>query len=265
MKRPPMLGAKRVVQTVTAFENGPQILLDLLRRTPELEYRTKTGLKIVCPNIAGARVPLYELYAEDVYRTEDILAGLPEDLTVLDIGGHIGCFSMSIAQAAPRARIFTHEASPSTIEFLKRNVATNSFGSQITVQESALSDHHGTLTFASNTLASGLNGITSPAPEANVVEVPCVTFAEAVAGAGGTVHLVKMDVEGAEYPIILSSSPEDWSTVQRVAMEFHGVPGKHWHELRDFFVAAGFTLRDSDFGGEGFGMLWLEKPAVAGR
>lgn len=259
MKRPPLLGARRVVQTVTAFENGPGILWDLIRRTDELEYVTKTGLRVVCPNLPGARVPLYELFAEDVYRTADILAGLPEDLTVLDIGGHIGCFSMSIAQAAPKAKIFTHEASPSTVEFLERNVATNGFGAQINVRNIALSDHHGTLSFASNTLASGLNGITSPAPEANVVEVPCVTFAEAVAGAGGSVDLVKMDVEGAEYPIILSSSAEDWATVQRVAMEFHGVPGKHWHELRDFFTAAGFVLTSSDFGGPGFGMLWLDR------
>lgn len=262
MKRPPLLGARRVVQTVTAFENGPGILWDLIRRTDELEYLTKSGLRVVCPNLPGARVPLYELFAEDVYRTADILAGMPEDLTVLDIGGHIGCFSMSIAQAAPKATIFTHEASPSTVEFLERNVAANGFGDQINVRNIALSDHRGTLRFASNTLASGLNGMTSPAPEANVVEVPCITFAEAVAGAGGAVDLVKMDVEGAEYPIILSSSPEDWSTVQRVAMEFHGVPGKHWHELRDFFVAAGFVLTSSDFGGPGFGMLWLERASA---
>lgn len=261
MPRSLPLSARRLVQTVTSFENGPRVLWDLARRTDELEFRTKTGLTIVAPNLAGARVPLYELFAEDAYRTADILAGLPEDLTVLDVGGHIGCFSLSIAQAAPKARVFTHEASPSTAEFLRRNISANGFDGRITVNATALSDHHGTLSFASNVLGSGLNGMTSPEREANLVEVPCVTFAEAVAGAGGTVHLVKMDVEGAEYPIILSSQPADWAGVQRVAMEFHGVPGKHWHELRDFFAGAGFVVTSSDFGGEGYGMLWLDRTA----
>ena len=100
--------------------------------------------------------------------------------------------------------------------------------------------------------------MTSPQEE-NLVEVPCVSFADAVAAAGGTVHLVKMDVEGAEYPIVLGSNPSDWASVQRVTMEFHGVPGKHWHELRDFFAAAGLSVTHSDFGGPGYGMLWLDR------
>lgn len=258
MSRAPGIARRRLLQTVTAFENGPKLLWDMARRTDELEYRTKTGVTMVCPNVAGARVPLYELFAEDTYRMDALLAGLPEDLVVLDVGGQVGCFSVALASAAPQATVHTYEASPATVEYLERNVRANGLGDRIHVHGQAVSDHRGTLSFAANVAGSGLNGMTSPQDE-NLVEVPCVTFADAVAAAGGTVHLVKMDVEGAEYPIVLSSQPSDWATVQRVTLEFHGVPDRHWHELRDFFITAGLKVTSSDFGSTGYGMLWLER------
>lgn len=259
MNRSPALAAKRLVQTVTAFGNGPRLLWDLGRRTDELEFETKNGLKVVCPNVAGARVPLYELFAEDAYEIDALVAGLPANPVVLDVGGHIGCFSMSMALASPTAQVFTYEASPSTYEFLVRNLKSNGLADRVNATNTALSDHHGTLEFASSSLGSGLNGITQSLADQNVVEVPCITFAEAVAAAGGRVDLVKMDVEGAEYPIVLGSKPADWGSVQKVAIEFHGVPGKHWHELRDFFTEAGLTIDKQAHGTEGYGMLWLSR------
>lgn len=258
MSRAPGIARRRLLQTVTAFENGPRLLWDLARRTDELEYVTKTGLRITCPNVAGARVPLYELFAEDAYRMTDLLAGLPEDLVVLDIGGQVGCFSTSLASTAPGATVHAYEASPSTAEYLERNIRVNGLADRVHAHAVAISDHRGTLSFASNVAGSGLNGMTSPQDE-NLIEVPCISFADAVAEAGGTVHLVKMDVEGAEYPIVLGSDPSDWAGVQRVVLEFHGVKDRHWHELRDFLSTAGLVMKSSDHGSTGYGMLWLDR------
>lgn len=259
MKRSPALAAKRLAQTMSSFDNGAKMLWDMTRRTSTLEARTKRGLLIVCPNIAGARVPLYELFAEDAYRIADLTAGLRPDLVVLDVGAQVGCVSTAIAQASPEATVHAFEASPPTAEFLKRNISANGFDDRVHGHHIALSDHHGTLRFASSTLGSGLNGMTSPEDPTNVVDVPCVTFGDAVTIAGGRVDVVKMDVEGAEYPIVLESRPEDWSSVQRVVMEFHGVPGRHWHELRDFLGAAGLVVTDAEFGSEGYGIFWANR------
>lgn len=261
MNRSPALAARRLFQTVSTFENGPRVLWDITRRTDVLEVRTKGGLTITCPNVPGARVPLYELFAEDTYRIRALTTGLPADLVALDVGGHIGCFSTALAQAVPGATVHTFEASPATAGFLQRNITANHLDDRVHPHFTALSDHHGTLRFAASSVASGLNGVTNPDGDAHVVDVPCITFAEAVAAAGGHVDLVKMDVEGSEYEIVLGSTPQDWATVQRVAIEFHGVPGRHWHELRAFFASAGLALTASDFGSEGYGMLWFNREA----
>jgi FkbM family methyltransferase len=259
MKRSPALAAKRVVQTVWAFDNGPRVLWDIGRRAPMLTVRTRHGLTIECPNIAGARVPLYELFAEDAYRIGDLTEGLRDNLVVLDIGGQIGCFSTALALAVSGATVHAFEASASTAEFLRRNVVANGFGDRVHVHATALSDHVGTIQFASSTLGSGLNGLTSPEDASGAVDVPCLTFAEAVAIAGGRVDVVKMDIEGAEYDVVLTSPTDAWASVQRAAVEFHGVPGRHWHELRDFFADAGLNVTDAEFGTGGYGLMRLSR------
>jgi len=263
MIRTPQLAARRVRQTFS-FANGPQILWDLAAgRTPwgpeDLRFTTRAGVTIVCPNVPGARVPVYELFVEDAYRLDDLTRGLPSDFTTLDIGGQVGCFSTALAKHSPKARIHAYEASPTTASWLLRNVEGNGIADRVTVHNVALSDHRGTLTFADNGSGSGQNGLTAPEGTTTEIEVPCVTFADAVAEAGGRVDLVKLDTEGAEYDIVLSGSPADWAGVQRMVLEYHPVQGHSWSELEAFLATAGLTATRHEEAGVGLGTVWLSR------
>lgn len=261
MSRSPQVAARRLRQTLQ-FRNAPRVLFDVASsqtpwRREELVFRLRGGSTITAPNHPGARVPIYEIFVEDAYRLNELTAGLRHDLVALDIGGHVGCFSVALARHEPRATIHTFEASPVTVEWLRRNVENNHIGDRVHPHHSAITDHTGTLAFADNGRGSGLNGITAPAGSA-VAQVPCITFDEAVARAGGVVDLVKMDTEGAEYDIVLASSPEAWSTVQRVVIEHHRAPGHHVSELENFLAAAGLTVVHR-VGTEQIGGLWLAR------
>lgn len=60
--------------------------------------------------------------------------------------------------------------------------------------------------------------------------VPPVSLAALIAGFGGDrVHLLKVDVEGAELDVLASASPADWALVDAVAMEVHD--GAHGDRL----------------------------------
>ena len=266
MNRPPQLAARRIGQTLTAFRNGPKLLFYLVAsKTPlassELVFKTRDGVVISCPNVAGARVPVYELFAEDAYRFNELAGDLPADFTALDIGGQIGCFSVALAKAFPQARINTYEASPSTAIYTRRNVTNNGLSDRVTVHNTAMSDHVGTLEFTDNGQGSGLNGLTAP-EGSQTIEVECTTFAEAVKAAGGKVDLVKIDTEGAEYSIILPSDPSDWATVQSVVMEYHPLQGHSWDELKDFFTKAGLEEVRHDRVDIGLGTVWLKRRPV---
>ena len=109
--RTAMLRSRRVVETFQ-FANPGRILTDLALsaspwRNEELTFKTKDGLTMAAPNFPGARVPLYEIFVEDAYRMPWITRGLRPDATVLDIGGHIGCFTVALSAAMPGARYST--------------------------------------------------------------------------------------------------------------------------------------------------------------
>lgn len=263
MSRSTRLAARRVKQTLR-FRNGAKVLADLAAsRTPwgseGLLFEVAGGLKVHCPNLPGARVPVYEVFSEDAYRYDELLEGLGQDFTVLDIGGHIGCFALGLAAARPEATIHTYEASPSTAEWLQRNVTANALGDRIHVHQKALAGEPGVLEFADNAGGSSLNGITAPTGSTTTVQVPAITFDEALAAAGDSVELVKIDVEGAEYGILAATTPASWAGVQRVVMEYHDVPGHGLNELLTTFIGAGLGLTRIETATDRQGTIWLSR------
>lgn len=261
------LAARRVRQTLTKFENGPQLLAGMARqritgRPDELVYRVDDRLSIVCPNRAGARVPVYEVFVEDAYRLKWFTQGLGDRPVALDIGAHVGSFSLAFTRLHHQGRVEAFEASPSTAQYLERNVAANGVDDRVRCNQVALSAASGTLAFADNGAGSGLNGITSP-EGATMVEVSCVSLAEAFARAGTTVEVVKIDTEGAEYDIILGSRPEDWTGVRRVVMEYHDVAGHSWTELEEFFARVGLNVMRHEPANPRLGVVWLSRDSLA--
>ena len=249
---------KRVGQTLSGFRNGPSVLVQLARGRDELVFEVGDSLTVACPNVAGARVPVYEIFVEDAYRLGWFTHDLGSDLRALDIGGHIGCFSMAFATLHPQARVQTFEASPSTYQFTRRNIDGNQLADRVTVENMAVSDSNGTLAFADNGGGSGLNGVTAPSGH-TVIDVPCITFADALTRAGGQVDVVKIDTEGAEYDIVLGSEPTDWKDVQRVVLEYHDVPGRSWAELESFFDEAGLRPVRQEPVTPHLGTAWLSR------
>lgn len=253
---------RRVKQTFT-FSNGPSILIGLASaKTPwrreELTFRGPRGAVISVPNVDGARLAAYEQFADDVYGLDDLTRGLPERFTVIDVGAHVGSFSIAVASRFPGATVHSYEASPDTAEWLERNIAQSGLTGRVIPHAVAMSDHVGTLSFARAGAASVHSGLTAP-EVTETVEVPSTTLAEAFADAG-EVHVAKFDAEGAEYDAILSSPPEIWASVQRVVMEYHPVEGRSWDDLASYFAAVGLKVLRRDPGERpGLGLAWLTR------
>lgn len=253
---------RRIRQSFTHFDNGPELLWGTLR-SREMTFRTKTGLTIYAPNVAGARFPVYEINADDVYRLDELLDGLRPDLVAVDIGAHIGSFSTAVCAAVPGATVHAYEASPSTADWLERNVAANDLDKRLVVHRRAVSDHEGSLEIIDNGQASAHNGLTAPDGSGTVVSVPCVTFADIHAATGGRIDVIKSDAEGAEYGVILTSDPAHWASVQRVVMEYHPVEGYSLDDLIAFLRAVGLDLvRHEPASRPGLGNAWFSRAAV---
>lgn len=257
--------AKRTRQTVTSFDNGPRILVDLLTkrvlgRPSDITLKLK-GYDVLAPNIPGARFPVYEALVEDAYRIAWMTKGLSDSPVAVDMGGHIGSFALAFAKAHPTGKVVCFEATPGTYAYLQKNIAGNRLSSRVVAHNIAVSDHEGELVMASHGDGSGHNGVLHLGEVGlKTISVPCVPALSAFAMADGPVEVVKMDIEGAEYDMILNSDPSDWDSVQRVVMEYHDLPGRTWSELAEWFAAIGLNevAREAD-PHKNLGLAWLSR------
>jgi FkbM family methyltransferase len=264
-------GLRRVAQSPGAFSNWPKILSDMalgsVGRGPEsLSFATRTGLRIDCPNVPGARVPVYEIFAEDCYRLDWFLGSLRErPIQVIDIGGHVGTFACRLAQLHPTATIRTFEPSPTTARYLRRNVEQNGLGDRVTVFEQALAAERGFAELEDNQGGSGLNGLVSAGRGSigTATRVETVPFDEVVAGGAAPVDFLKIDCEGGEYDLVYGSSPQSWASVQRVVLEYHEVPGQDWPKLRSWFEDVGLDVVRHLPSNEFLGAAWLSREPLA--
>jgi FkbM family methyltransferase len=258
--------ARRVGQTPRAFKNWRQILKDLalerVGRGPDtLRFETRVGLIIETPNVAGARVPVYELFAEDCYRMDWFVGALRDrPIQVLDIGGHVGTFACRLAQVLPLARIESYEPSPRTAEYFTGNANRNGLGDRISLHQAALSDHAGTAEFGDNMGGSGENGLlASRSGAAHTVVVSTTTFDAAIAALPDPPAVVKLDCEGGEYDLVYASDPASWASVRRLVLEYHEVAGRGWPELRGWFERIGLQVVHEAPESTVLGMAWLSR------
>jgi len=216
--------------------------------------------------VAGARVPVYELFAEDSYHFEWFVGALRGGpVQVLDIGGHIGTFACRLAQVLPEARIQSYEPSPTTSECFAENVKRNGLDDRVTVTVAALSDRVGTADFGDNLGGSGENGLVTSRPGAgSSILVQTTTFDLAVAALPEPPTIVKMDCEGGEYGLVYASSPESWESVQRLVLEYHEVEGQSWPELRRWFADVGLHVQHEEPESAVLGVAWLSREPLSG-
>jgi len=139
---------------------------------------------------------LSEIYLESE-RIDAILEKVVRpDSNCVDIGCHYGSMLSSLCRLAPRGRHIAFEAIPQKVRFLKRKFR------EVDVRETALSDQIGTTRFFINRKASGFSGIVQHGTgEFREIEVSCSRIDD-VLPRDRRFSFVKIDVEGAELPVI---------------------------------------------------------------
>jgi FkbM family methyltransferase len=127
--------------------------------------------------------------------------------SAIDVGGHIGFFTMQMAAAVgPEGRIYAFEPLDTNADLFERSVIENGFAGRVRFQRAAAGAAPGTatLTFPAETLNSGgaylLRDGTAPLAGNRKAEVPMVAL-DAL-DLRRPVRFIKMDVEGAEPQVL---------------------------------------------------------------
>jgi len=187
---------------------------------------------------------------------------VPEDGTVIDVGGHLGAFSLYAAQQGARA-VYVYEPDATLFEVLGRNVIANHFEGRIHVCHAAVIGHkHSEVTFYPEGNASGHIERRETDLAAGVTVRATTIENIVIEHALERIDLLKLDCEGSEYEIVLNTPQHIWDRIDRIRLEYH-------HGNRAILVnrlaEAGFRLISSRKATGDVGMLFLDRVGVRTR
>jgi FkbM family methyltransferase len=176
---------------------------------------------------------------------------LSEDSVFVDLGANEGYFSVAGAlRVGPGGKVVAVEPQARLMSVIRENCALNGVEQIVTVENVAVSDKDGNsqlfLTPSLNTGASGLYQSTRyRLPRQEVRLERLVTLLDRLSLAH--VDLLKVDVEGYEYEVILGS-PEVFRSgrVRAIALEFHPAVLKSRNrpseEIVDLLESSGYRI-----------------------
>ena len=150
---------------------------------------------------------------------------------VVDAGANVGAFAVLAARAG--ARVVAYEPHPDTFRHLERNTA----GLDVRCRQAALVARAGEGS-ARLSVSDAADTHHRVGGAGAVLEVPAVSLADAI---GEHCDLLKLDVEGEEFALLLGAADDVLARVLRIACEVHPWAGERG-ELVERLRAAGYHV-----------------------
>ena len=164
--------------------------------------------------------------------------------TCLDVGGHIGVFSVLMAElVGPSGSVHTFEPFPPSLDIARQTMERNSLADRVTIVQAAVDELDGgtaELFVGEGTSEASLYGHDT---RTATITVPRITLAAYVDGAGlDRVDVIKMDIEGAEERALRGATGILKRFSPKLLLEVHGrksvgsleVLGAHGYHITTF-------------------------------
>ena len=248
--------------------------LRLMRLRYPYEVRLRSGQRLVLREPTDL-VIFWLVFARRHYPVR------ASDRVVVDIGANIGIFTLYALREAPNARIVAVEPFPNTRLRLAELVESNRLGDSVTILDCALagtsgvgsmdaaqgipSQYRRVYSEATKTLNVAHRGIHGLGQTESGIALRKLTMREMLDEARiASADLVKMNIHGSEYEVLLSAPPAVLRRCGRIVLQYHELPAKANLNKEDIFehlARAGFVLALDEDTGRGVGRAILEFPA----
>lgn len=229
---------RKLRRLVRAVDNWPRALVDHVRlRSSNYLCRLRDGLEIEVRGGTDDRHVLFEVFAERIYPVPAGGGGV-----VVDIGAHIGCFTLLAASAGHR--VLALEPSPENFSILRRNVQRNCAG-KVELVQAAVGErrHTGWLVLPDDGSHTGRFSL-FPGRGIRTVSVSVLTLDQILRDARiERVDLLKLDCQGSEYEILYSAGASVLERIDSIVVEcevFQDRPDWSLAALQGFLEASGF-------------------------
>jgi FkbM family methyltransferase len=228
-------GIENPIQIVKIFLNLIQPGLRTIRlRRQNLQFRVRGAMDVWS---------VKETFLDRFY--EKYGFAIQPGWNIIDVGAGIGEYTLYAALAQPGIHLFSFEPYTESFVLMQENLAINAV-TNVQVFNEAIGAATGELILD---LAGGepLQFQSHPDKTARIgngVTVNSLSLADALAKLNlESCDLLKLDCEGAEYPILFSAPQTVLDRIQRIVMEYHDNLTHYTHaDLAAFLQARGFEV-----------------------
>ena len=188
------------------------------------------------------------------FETEIVKNQIKESDIVIDIGAHIGYFSLIFAKlVGNNGKVFSFEPEPENYKILKKNIEINNYQNVI-LEQKGVSDINNSVKLYSGSTSSGSSRIYKPEQNLskfnkNTIDIQTIILDEYFSKLGLTnkINFIKMDIEGAEILALkgmqkILRESENLKIFTEFNREFLEDAGTNPNELFELLENEGFSI-----------------------
>ena len=228
--------AQTIAYYVRTLRNWPQVAAMHAHGRDVGVFRLRDGHEV---HLLDPRAEIWAFRSIFRERCYDIDFGpIPVDGVVVDLGANVGIFSLYAAtRLVPNGKVLAVEANPGCFSKLERTTAKCA---NVILWQGAVGART-ELWLAEDSLSASVFRTNESIDKVDVRPIPhesILTFAPRI-------DLLKANMEGAEYPLLLETAASLWDGVQRLAVKWHDGEIARGHrpaELADRMKSLGFRI-----------------------
>ncbi|MFA5800105.1 MAG: FkbM family methyltransferase [Candidatus Peribacteraceae bacterium] len=233
---------------IRVVRNWPMYLLCRFGLCPGIvRYRLRCGLSLITRSKTNDRGCLVDVWLDHAYDPNHF--SIPFDWasarTIVDIGAHIGAFSLYAAWKAQSARVICLEPDQSNFALLKRNIESNALIGRIAAENIGIGNGE-EMTLYTFPGDCGGNSLFRSTEGGTPVTIHTLALRELFDRYSiSRCDYLKLDCEGAEYEALYSMPKEDLQRVRCIGMEYHHFsldPAHRPESLIKFLEENGFNV-----------------------
>ncbi|MEK6855510.1 MAG: FkbM family methyltransferase [Nanoarchaeota archaeon] len=247
---------KQGLQMIKIVKNYPLYFRDYFRIISNgyITYNLRNGLKFRVRAKTTDREALNEIWVYNIYLKNGF--DINKDDLIIDIGGHVGLFSILASKKAPNGKVYVFEPDPENYELLNFNISANKADNIIPIKKAVSFKNESRDLFLSEENQEA-HSFFNKSKNPQKITVETIALKDFMSKSRiSKVDFLKIDCEGAEYEILYNCPQDILKKISKISMEYHNLnsilekrglsknaPEKYnGEDLKSFLEKSGFNV-----------------------
>jgi FkbM family methyltransferase len=226
------------------IKNWPEYILNYTGLFNFEYVKLRNGLKYKIRSKTNDKTIFNEIWLKKLYTPDGF--EIKDNYTVIDIGAHIGIFSVFAAFHAKKGIVYSFEPEKENFSMLKENVKLNRM-KNVKIFNCGVSTHNGWGKLYISELNKAAHSMKIIENISNFEKIKLVSIKDILKKINGNIDFLKIDCEGCEYEVLSSLSDDDFRRIKNIVIEYHDLDDKrNCKELCKFLSGKGFEVKKTD-------------------